>query len=143
MSFYDDEQKRLAEEAKHAKTGGCIAAVLLLILVPPICYGVMNYTGGGRALQSHTVLVYTFYGVPGVIPGMRDMALQSCELDRTKPAGYQQQQAEMAETYREYATQYRENYAALVSAGQDTSIHEPPETVSTDINGGKINFCFR
>lgn len=145
MSFYDDEQKRLEEEAKHAKTGGCIATLLLLIIVPPICYALMTFTSGGQALQSHAIVLYTYYGIPvgNIAPGLKDLALQSCELDRTKPAGYQQQQAEMAQTYKEYATRYRENYAALVKLGQDTSIYEPPEKVSTDINGGKINFCFR
>lgn len=145
MSFYDDEQKRLEEEAKHAKSGGCIAVVLLLIFVPPICYALLTFTSGGQALQSHATLLYTYYGIPigNIAPGLRAMALQSCDLDRTKPAGYQQQQAQMAETYREYATMYRENYAKLVSLGQDTSIYDPPEKISTDINGGKISFCFR
>jgi hypothetical protein len=143
MSFYDDEQKRLEEEAKHAKSGGCIAIVLLLIFVPPLCYALMTYTSGGQALQTHGVLTYTYYGVPGIAPGLKDLALQSCELDRAKPAGYQQQQADLAETYKEYAAMYRENYATLVRQGGDTSLYLPPEKISTDINGGKIHFCLR
>lgn len=143
MTFFDDEQKRIAEEAKHAKTGGCIALVLLVVLVPPICYLLTTFTSGGQALKSHGILLYTYYGVPAISPGLKDLALQSCELDRTKPEGYQQRQAEMGETYREYATMYRENYANLVRLGQNTGIHEPPEKISTDINGGKIGFCYR
>ena len=145
MTFYDDEQKRIAEENKHAKSGGCIGAILALIIVPLICYVLMTFTTGGQVVQSHAVLLYTYYGIPigSFLPGLPGLTQQSCDLDRTKPANYKQQQAELAETYKQYADLYRQHHAALVKLKRDTTIHEAPEKISTDINGAKIYFCTR
>lgn len=141
MSFFDDEQKRIAEEEKHARTGGCIALVLLVIILPPVCWAFLTLTTGGQTLAAHATMLYTYHGVDGILPGIPALANQACDLDRAQPADYRQQQEELAEKYEAYAAQYHSSWQLLTDLDRDTSWHTPPEKVPLRINLGKAVFC--
>lgn len=143
MSFYEDEQARIAEENRHARTGGCIAAILLLLLVPPVCYGLLTFTSGGQALASHAVLYYTYNGLPlaGLTPGLPQLAQQSCALDRNQPANYREQQAALTETYQEYVERYRAHYLRLVELDREIDFHPNPALIPATLNAAKLTYC--
>ena len=141
MSFFDDEQKRLAEEEKHARTGGCIALVLVVLLLPLICWTFLSFTNGGQIMRAHATMLYTYRGFDGILPGIPALAKEACELDQTQPADYRQQHEALAEKYETYADQYHSSWQRLTDQGRDTSWHIPPEKVPLRINVGKAVFC--
>jgi hypothetical protein len=143
MSFFEDQEKRIAEEQKHVRNGGCIAIVLALILIPTACWFISTYTSGGTILGSHATILYNYYGLGPIVPGIPAVVEQACELDRTKPAGYQQRQSELSEQYKESSAQYRSSYQALVKLDQEVGFYPPPEDIPPDLNVAKIIFCYR
>ena len=141
MSFFDDEQKRLAEEEKHARTGGCIALVLVVLLLPPVCWAFFTYTNGGQILGAHATMLYTYRGLDGILPGIPAVAREACALDRVQPPDYRQQHQDLAERYETYAAQYHSSWQRLTDMKRDTSWHIPPEKIPLRINVGKAVFC--
>jgi hypothetical protein len=141
MSFFDDEQKRLAEEEKHARAGCWIALVLVVVLLPPVCWAFLTFTNGGQIVSAHATMLYTYRGLDGILPGIPALARQACELDRTQPADYRQRREELAEKYEAYAAQYHSSWQRLTNLGRDTSWHIPPEKIPLRINVGKAVFC--
>ena len=86
-SSLSDREAEYQESIKHAKRGGCIAAVLLLILVPLFCYVIVNFTSSGKGVWANGVMMYTYYGIPAIpyTYGFADLAKYGCTLDKTKP----------------------------------------------------------
>ena len=141
MSFFDDEQKRLADEEKHARTGGCIALVLVVLLLPPVCWAFLTFTNGGHIISAHATMLYTYRGLDGILPGIPALAKEACELDRTQPADYRQRHEDLAERYEAFAARYHSSWQRLTDLERDTSWHTPPEKVPLRINVGKAVFC--
>jgi hypothetical protein len=141
MTFFDDEHKRLAEEEKHARAGGWIALVLVILFGPPVCWLFVTYTNGGQILGAHVTMFYTYRGLDGILPGIPALAKEACELDRTQPPDYRQQHEELAERYEAYAEQYHSSWQRLTDMKRDTSWHPPPEKIPLRINVGKAVFC--
>jgi len=145
MSFFDDEQQRLKEESKHAKTGGCIAAILLLIIVPCLCWILAAYTNGGRVIVAHATLLYAYNGLPltAQTAGIPQIAQMACALDRTKPANYRRQQERLAELYESKVKLYQQQWNILKKAKQDTSFHEDMEKIPGSLASSKLIYCAR
>ena len=141
MSFFDDEQKRIAEEDRHARTGGCIALVLLVVIVPPVCWAILTFTTGGNILTAHATMLYTYYGVDGILPGIPALAERTCALDREQPADYRERRDELAQKYEDYAARYHNSWQLLTDLERDTSWHIPLEKVPLTVNLGKAVFC--
>jgi hypothetical protein len=146
-SFFDDEQKRLTEERKHAKRGGCIGAILLVVLIGPLCWALFTFTSGGQALASYAAIIYAYYGLPvhRVTAGLPDTARWGCDLDRAnpRPADYVQQQEYLQSHYESNAETYRKHYQKLVRLKKEVSWFEDPEKVPSRYVGGKLYFCNR
>ena len=144
-SSLDDREAEYNESIKHAKRGGCIGAILLLIFVPLFCYAIINFTSSGKGVWANGVMMYTYYGIPATpyTYGFADLAEYGCTLDKTKPANYKAEHEQVAERYQANHDLYRENWNLLNKLKWSTDFYESPDDFPKDFNSAKITFCLQ
>ena len=127
-SSLDEREAEYYDSLKHAKRGGCIGAILLLIFVPLICYVIVTFTDSGKGVWANGVMTYTYYGIP-ITPqtyGFAQLAEYGCELDKTKPANYKDEHEQVAERYEANHDLYRENWETLNKLNWSTDFTSRP-----------------
>jgi len=146
MSFsLEDRETEYQQSLKHARRGGCIAVFLLLLIVPPLCYVIVTFTDSGKGVWANGVMMYTYYGIP-VVPytyGLGDLAKYGCELDKTKPANYNDEHEQVAERYEANYDLYRDGWNTLKTLKWNTDFYESPEDFPKDFHSAKITFCLQ
>lgn len=141
----EDHEKKIAEENRQAKVGGCIALVLLAIIVPTTCWALSTFTSGGQIVKAHALTYYAYNGLPlgTLTPGLVEMAKQSCALDQSKPANLIEAQEQFAQKYDSQVKMYRENWNALTTLGQDNSRYLDPSQIPGNLASAKLIYCAR
>jgi hypothetical protein len=141
----EDHEKQIAEENRHARIGGCVALLLLLVGGPLVCWAIGTYTTGGQIVQAHALSYYALNGLPlgTLTPGLTGIARQSCDLDRAQPqpANLQDEQEQLAARYEAQFATYRQNYNRLERLGQDTSFYEALDQIPGNLFSAKLIYC--
>ncbi len=141
----EDQEKKYADEDRHARIGGCIGLALLLIIVPPVCWILATFTSGGQIVRTHLAAYYAYNGLPlgSLTPGLTGIAKQSCDLDRASPppANLKEEQAKLTQKYDAQVKLYQQSYAQLQQLGQSVSYYQDPGKIPGTLASAKLISC--
>lgn len=143
----EDREKKIQEENRQARAGGCIALILLAFICPGLCWVLGTYTSGGQIITAYGLAYYAHNGLPlgSLTPGLTEIARQSCDLDQAspQPANLTDEQDRLAKKYESQLKMYHQNWNKLQKLEQDTSMFEAPDQIPGNLLSAKILYCTR
>jgi hypothetical protein len=143
----DELDKKLREDTKHARRGGCLALFIFPPIVLAICWAVFALTPGGQTVTAWATLYLTHDGLPvhEYVEGFPGIARYSCSLDRQnpKPQNYQETQERLEGVYISLLDAYRAAYQDLQRSNQDLSQFENPDEVPGNLSSARLYYCRR
>ena len=133
------------EENKLARRGGCIAVILIPIILLCLLCTILSFTSNGRVLVSKFMLNGTYNGNWVGFVGFSDIAQSSCDLDyeRPRPKTFEDDQAALETQYFINLRLYRKYWSELKNNEGNTGLYTHPSRIPQTFQNAKHLYCQR